>query len=74
MTAVDVVTVVVAISVTTIPAASYTGVAFASGALDQAFDALGVLAVNIVCLVLAQCLTLVVLRTWKARKDRRVEA
>lgn len=84
MTAVDVVTVVVAIiagvaamvayvtaqgltavgvaiSVTTIPAASYTGVAFASGALDLALDALGVLVVNVVFLVVAQCLTLVVL-------------
>jgi uncharacterized hydrophobic protein (TIGR00271 family) len=60
----------VAISVTTIPAASYAGVALASGALDLAMDALGVLAVNIVFLVLAQCLTLVLLRAWKARRGQ----
>jgi len=60
----------VAISVTTIPAASYAGVAFASGAFDLAGDALGVLVVNVVFLVLAQCLTLVVLRAWKARRGQ----
>ena len=61
----------VAISVTTIPAASYAGVAFASGALDLALDALGVLGVNIVSLVLAQCLTLVLIRAWEQREARR---
>jgi uncharacterized membrane protein len=64
----------VAISVTTIPAASYAGVAFASGALDLALDALGVLVVNVVFLVLAQCLILVVLTAWRARRDRRATA
>ena len=51
-----------AISVTTIPAANYAGVAFAGGAFDLALHALGVLAVSVVFLVLAECLTLVVLR------------
>jgi uncharacterized hydrophobic protein (TIGR00271 family) len=60
----------VAISVTTIPAAAYVGVALASGAYGSALDALGVLVVNIIFLVLAQCLTLVVLRAWKARRGR----
>jgi uncharacterized hydrophobic protein (TIGR00271 family) len=64
----------VAISVTTIPAASYAGVAFASGALDLALDALGVLGVNIVFLVLAQCLTLVVIRVWQQRQARQSAA
>ena len=64
----------VAISVTTIPAAAYAGVAFASGALDQAFDALGVLGVNIVFLVLAQCLTLVLIRAWQQRQARQAAA
>ena len=60
----------VAISVTTIPAAAYVGVALASGSLALALDALGVLVVNIVFLVLAQCLTLVLLRAWRARRGR----
>jgi uncharacterized membrane protein len=64
----------VAISVTTIPAASYAGVAFASGALDLALDALGVLVVNVVFLVLAQCLTLVLIRAWKQRQVRQAAA
>jgi uncharacterized hydrophobic protein (TIGR00271 family) len=64
-------TVGVAISVTTIPAASYAGVALASGAFHLALDALGVLAVNVVLLILAQCTTLVVMRAWRQRKDRR---
>jgi uncharacterized hydrophobic protein (TIGR00271 family) len=64
----------VAISVTTIPAAAYIGVALASGALEPALDALVVLVVNIVCLVLAQCLTLVLWGGWRKRKDRRLAA
>ena len=51
-----------AISVTTIPAARYAGVAFASGAAEPALNALGVVAVNVVFLVLTQRLSLVVLR------------
>ena len=64
----------VAISVTTIPAASYAGVAFAFGALDLAFDALGVLGVNVIFLVLAQCLTLVVIRARQQRQARQPAA
>jgi uncharacterized hydrophobic protein (TIGR00271 family) len=60
-------TVGVAISVTTIPAASYAGVAMASGAADLALDALGVLAVNIVLLVVAEMITLAVIRAWRRR-------
>jgi uncharacterized hydrophobic protein (TIGR00271 family) len=60
----------VAISVTTIPAASYAGVALAFGAFELALDALGVLAVNVLFLTLAQCLTLVLIRTWRQRQVR----
>jgi uncharacterized hydrophobic protein (TIGR00271 family) len=61
----------VAISVTTIPAASYAGVAFAFGAFGLALDALAVLGVNVVSLILAQCLTLVLIRAWQQRQVRR---
>jgi uncharacterized membrane protein len=64
----------VAISVTTIPAASYAGVAFASGAFDLTLDALGVLVVNVVFLVLAQSLTLVLIRVWQQRQARQAAA
>ena len=64
----------VVISVTTIPAAAFIGVVLASGAYEQGLDALGVLALNVVCLVLAQCLTLVFLKAWRQRQDRRTAA
>jgi uncharacterized membrane protein len=52
----------VAISITTIPAASFCGAAIAIGDLDGAGGAVGVLAVNIVMLVLAGTLTLLLQR------------
>ncbi len=64
----------VAISVTTIPAAAYAGVALASGEFSLALDALRVLIVNVVFLVLAQVVTLAILRAWKKRKDQRLAA
>src|SRR5215208_5868091 len=54
----------VAISVTTIPAAAYLGVAAGVGEESQAWGALGVLGVNVAVLLLAGSLTLVVQRRW----------
>jgi uncharacterized hydrophobic protein (TIGR00271 family) len=52
----------VAISVTTIPASAYLGVAAGVGQIDKAWGALLVLAVNVSMLLLAGCLTLLVQR------------
>lgn len=60
----------VAISVTTIPAAAYAGVAIASSALDQGGAAITVLVVNILFLTAAQILTLITIRSWRARRHR----
>ena len=60
----------VAISVTTIPAVAYAGVALASITLTEGGDALIVLGVNIIFLTLAQALTLVIIRAWRVRKRR----
>ena len=54
----------VAISVTTIPASAYLGVATGVGEEVEALGALLVLAVNVVMLVVGGCLTLVVQRAW----------
>ena len=54
----------VAISVTTIPAAAYLGVAVGVGEESQAWGALAVLAVNVAVLLVAGTLTLVVQRRW----------
>ncbi len=51
-----------AISVTTIPAAAYLGVAAGLGEVSKAVGALAVLAVNIAMLVLAGTTTLVIQR------------
>jgi uncharacterized hydrophobic protein (TIGR00271 family) len=62
----------VAISVTTIPAAAYLGVAAGVGELDKAWGALGVLGVNVAMLLLGGTTTLVTQR-WIARhEDRRL--
>jgi uncharacterized hydrophobic protein (TIGR00271 family) len=53
----------VAISVTTIPAAAYLGVAAGLGDLDTAGGALGVLAVNVVMLVVGASVTLALQRS-----------
>jgi uncharacterized membrane protein len=54
----------VAISVTTIPAAAYLGVAAGVGEESQAWGALAVLGTNVAVLLLAGTLTLVVQRRW----------
>ena len=53
----------VAISVTTIPAAAYLGVATGLGELDKAGGALGVLGVNVVMLVVGASVTLALQRS-----------
>jgi uncharacterized hydrophobic protein (TIGR00271 family) len=52
----------VAISITTIPAAAYLGVAAGLGEADEALGALAVLGVNVAMLILAGTLTLIVQR------------
>jgi uncharacterized hydrophobic protein (TIGR00271 family) len=52
----------VAISITTIPAAAYLGVAAAMGEADKAWGALAVLGVNVATLIVAGVLTLIVQR------------
>jgi uncharacterized hydrophobic protein (TIGR00271 family) len=54
----------VAISVTTIPAAAYLGVATGVGEESEAWGALGVLGVNVAVLLMAGTLTLLVQRRW----------
>jgi uncharacterized membrane protein len=61
----------VAISVTTIPAAAYLGVMLAGGFYDQAAGGLKVLIVNILCVMLAQAVTLILVRLWRQRGLRR---
>ena len=57
----------VAISVTTIPASAYLGVATGVGELSKAAGALVVLLVNVAMLILGGCATLV-LQRWLARR------
>src|SRR4051812_29053785 len=64
----------VAISVTTIPAAAYLGVAAGVGELDEAAGAVAVLAVNVAMLILGGTGTLVVQRRLVARATRREQA
>ncbi|HEU5063026.1 MAG TPA: DUF389 domain-containing protein [Solirubrobacterales bacterium] len=52
----------VAISVTTIPASAYLGVAIGGGGIDHALGALAVLAVNVALLIVGGTLTLLVQR------------
>ena len=54
----------VAISVTTIPAAAYLGVAAGVGEESKAWGALAVLGVNVAVLLVAGTLTLLVQRRW----------
>ena len=53
----------VAISVTTIPASAYLGVALGAGGIDHAFGALVVLAINVTLLIVGGTMTLLVQRT-----------
>jgi uncharacterized hydrophobic protein (TIGR00271 family) len=64
----------VAISVTTIPAAAYFGVAAGVGKLDKAWGALEVLGVNVAMLLLAGTATLITQRWFARREDRRLSA
>ena len=59
----------VAISVTTIPASAYLGVALGAGGSDSAFGALLVLVVNVGLLILSGSMTLV-LQRWLAGRTR----
>ena len=54
----------VAISVTTIPAAAYFGVAMGLGDTSDALSALIVLVTNVIMMVLAGCITLWIQRRW----------
>jgi sorbitol-specific phosphotransferase system component IIC len=63
----------VAISITTIPAAAYLGVAAGVGEVGKALGALAVLGVNVAMLLVAGTLTLVVQRRL-AERGRRAEA
>ena len=63
----------VAISITTIPAAAYLGVAAGVGEAGKALGALAVLGVNVVMLLVAGTLTLVVQRQ-VAERGRRAQA
>jgi Domain of unknown function (DUF389) len=59
----------VAISITTIPAAAYLGVAAAQGEEDKAAGALAVLGVNVALLLAGGMATLIVQR-WLAQRAR----
>ena len=63
----------VAISVTTIPASAYLGVAFGSGDAGEGLGALLVLAVNVVLLIVSGTATLFVQRRSAARQRKRGE-
>jgi uncharacterized hydrophobic protein (TIGR00271 family) len=52
----------VAISVTTIPASAYLGVALGAGGIDHAFGALVVLAINVTLMIASGTMTLIVQR------------
>jgi hypothetical protein len=57
----------VAISVTTIPASAYLGVAIGGGGIDHAMGALVVLVINVSLLILSGTLTLLVQRRLPSR-------
>jgi len=61
----------VAISVTTIPAVGYFGVAVGLGELDKAFGALGVLGVNVLMMVVGAVGTLLLQRAILSRSNAR---
>ena len=61
----------VAVSVTTIPAAAYLGVAVGLGEIGQTPGALGVLSVNVIMLVIASSCTLLLQRWVAARQFAR---
>ncbi len=57
----------VAISVTTIPASAYLGVALGAGGIDHAFGALVVLAINVTLMITSGTATLLVQRSYPNR-------
>lgn len=59
----------VAISVTTIPASAYLGVAIGAGGFDQALGALAVLLINVSLLIVSGSVTLVIQR-WLPNRSR----
>jgi uncharacterized hydrophobic protein (TIGR00271 family) len=59
----------VAISVTTIPAAAYTGSAIGLGNVDGGGGAFNVLAVNVVCIVTGSTLTLFIQQRWRHHRS-----
>lgn len=63
----------VAVSVTTIPAAAYLGVAAGLGELTEAVGAVGVLAMNVTMMALGASLTLLVQRRLRIRAAQRRE-
>jgi uncharacterized membrane protein len=64
----------VAISVTTIPASAYLGVAAGVGDASKAFGALLVLAINITMLLIGGCLTLLAQRALARWETRTVQS
>lgn len=59
----------VAISVTTIPASAYLGVAIGAGGIDEAFGALAVLAINVTLMIFSGTVTLIIQR-WLPNRSR----
>jgi len=60
----------VGVSITTIPAAAYAGIAFADGSWSSGWDALVVLGVNILCVTTAGVLTALLLRRHLEQRAR----
>jgi uncharacterized hydrophobic protein (TIGR00271 family) len=63
----------VGVSITTIPAAAYAGIAFADGDWSSGWDALVVLGVNIVCVIAAGVLTGLLLRRHLEHRARALQ-
>ena len=63
----------VGVSITTIPAAAYAGIAFADGNWSSGSDALVVLGVNIVCVIAAGVMTGLVLRRHLEHRARAMQ-
>jgi hypothetical protein len=63
----------VGVSITTIPAAAYAGIAFADGNWSSGWDALVVLGVNILCVIAAGVVTGLVLRRHLEHRARAMQ-
>ncbi len=64
----------VGVSITTIPAAAYIGIALAAGVWSEARNGATVLIVNIVCVLGAELLTGIILRSHVHRRVKRLRA